>query len=752
MKHFYNRLLVVTFSMMLTNFNAQKIDTLKINKVLKEQEYSFKNKIHEFSNIQQRNIQLLKSKGYKEYIEKGGNISQLIDADENGNPLYYTTLNAGAAQMTKANTLYLANSQRQSLTGSGMVIGQWDFSKPRTTHELLSGKITYPSNQNQTISRHSTNISGTLVGNNGDSNARGISYDSTLRAYDWVNDVAEMLSEAYDPTSNTNGILVANNSYGFDPIYLQSYQFGKYNSTAQNWDNLMYVKPYFQIVKAAGNARALSSDVLPQLNTSGGFDLLEGAGISKNVLVIGSAKKNTSMSTDENYDVSDFSSYGPTDDGRIKPDFCAPGEDIYSSIDTYDQAYGIYKGSSSAAAVVSGIISLLQQYQKSVSPNSTYMWSSTVRALLAHTANDKGTEGPDYIYGWGLIDAQRASQAIHDNIEGAYDGFKKTTLIQEKTLSQGTEYSIYVVPLTSTQPLSATISWTDPQGGLDGNLQANISTPNIINDLDLKIVKINSNGTEEIFYPWKLGGINSVNSSAIKGINNVDNIERVDIKNPDVNATYKIVISPKNKQVLLQPNGFQNFSVVVSNINFCYKDDLSLIGTSSDITSSTTNKILKGKIVTASNVIKNPVQGVEYVASEYITLQPGFQVEEGASFRAYLTPCFSNTSTMNYRAQVRTNIIDTSPIITDEMSNLIIIYPNPAKEEVNVLFKVNQPSYVKISLYDSSGKQIFMNSSQVDFPKGNFTKSINTSILPTGVYQVLVETNEYKETKKLIIK
>jgi hypothetical protein len=46
------------------------------------------------------------------------------------------------------------------------------------------------------------------------------------------------------------------------------------------------------------------------------------------------------------------------------------------------------------------------------------MQSSTVRALLAHTANDKGTEGSDYIYGWGMADAKRASAAIHDNIEG----------------------------------------------------------------------------------------------------------------------------------------------------------------------------------------------------------------------------------------------------------------------------------------------------------------------------------------------
>jgi hypothetical protein len=89
-----------------------------------------------------------------------------------------------------------------------------------------------------------------MVGSNGDANARGIAFNATLHAYDWVNDVSEMLNEAYSP-NNTAGILVANNSYGFDPLYLQTYQFGKYNSTAQNWDNLMYLRPYLQIVKAA---------------------------------------------------------------------------------------------------------------------------------------------------------------------------------------------------------------------------------------------------------------------------------------------------------------------------------------------------------------------------------------------------------------------------------------------------------------------------------------------------------------------
>jgi hypothetical protein len=73
-----------------------------------------------------------------------------------------------------------------------------------------------------------------------------------------------MLNEAYSP-NNTAGILVANNSYGFDPLYLQTYQFGKYNSTAQNWDNLMYLRPYLQIVKAAGNSREIDPALVPQV-------------------------------------------------------------------------------------------------------------------------------------------------------------------------------------------------------------------------------------------------------------------------------------------------------------------------------------------------------------------------------------------------------------------------------------------------------------------------------------------------------
>ncbi|WP_326981646.1 S8 family serine peptidase [Chryseobacterium sp. MYb264] len=746
-KNYKKSLIAASVFFFLSSYAQEKDSVQDINTA--KELLSFKNRIDRYAQYQKEEVQRLKRMGYREFISENDHQKQLIGADDQGYPQYYTTLNAGAAKMTKADNLYLGGGLGLTISGQNMLIGQWDYAKPRITHDLLKGKINlYNHLQNSDISRHSTYIAGTLAGSNGEHEARGIAYGARINAYDWVNDVAEMLAEAYVP--GNKGILVANNSYGFDPIYLQSYQFGKYNNTARDWDNLMFVKPYLQVVKAAGNAREMDPAIVPQVAAKNGYDLLEGAGIAKNVLVVGSAKKNTQMNSDEAFDVSAFSSFGPTDDGRIKPDICAPGENMYSSIETYDGAYGIYRGTSAAAAVVSGIIALLQQYYQSVSPTKSYMLSSTVRALLAHTANDKGTEGPDYIYGWGLADAKRASSAIYNNIEGTVNGEKKTTLIKEITLNQGTQYTLYVVPYETSQPLSVTISWTDPQGNPVSNV-VDLNTPNVINDLDLKIVKINSNGTENTYYPWKLGGMNNLTAAATRNsTNDVDTIERVDIKNPQ-KVTYKIIVSPKTSATPLLPNGKQTFSIVVSNVDFCYKDDLvTLTSPSNDINSSQT---IFAKEIVASNKIIAPVQNVNYLASRSILLKPGFEAQLNTGFIAMITPCFDVISALKYKAQKRVNPEDELPATGETVSSSgFTLFPNPAKEEVNIKFSLKKDSDIKISIYDFSGKLIKTDQSSGKFPKGEFLKTIDTRSLQQGIYLVSVEISEYKETKKLIIK
>jgi subtilisin family serine protease len=102
-------------------------------------------------------------------------------------------------------------------------------------------------------------------------------------------------------------------------------------------------------------------------------------------------------------EVAGFSSRGPTADGRIKPDVVAPGVGIVG----VDVRRGDYdprrlRGTSFAAPLVSGVCALLLQIHPSWGPER-------MLATLRETAADLGPAGQDTVYGWGLVDALRAS-------------------------------------------------------------------------------------------------------------------------------------------------------------------------------------------------------------------------------------------------------------------------------------------------------------------------------------------------------
>jgi len=751
----YSILIAVSFycSVFSQNTESGRIiyaDKAEINNIISSQKIMFR----ENKSL----IEQLKSQGYKEFISDGINEKQLIGADLQGNPMYYTTLNANASGRIKASSLYSGGGLGLNISGQNMVIGQWDASKPRLNHELIAGKVTYDNSQNQTISRHSTHNIGTLIGNNySNTAATGIAFGATAKAYDWVNDLEEMAEEA------ASGLLVANNSYGFDPIYYQTYQFGKYNETAHNWDRLMYSAPYFQIVKAAGNTRAINPAIVPQVTAKNGYDLLEGAGIAKNVLVVTSVDKNLNPIGDSDFSISSFSSFGPTDDGRIKPDIAAQGQDVYSAIETYNSAYGVYDGTSSATASVSGAILLLQQYYGTLQQQFFEpLWSSSIRALLAHTANDTGTLGPDYVYGWGLMDTERAARLIYNN--------SKSTIINQKTLTQAGEYRLYVVASEfENQPLVATLAWTDPPGQTNGNTIVDDPTPSLVNDLDITILKKNENGTFQTYYPWKLGGMLNLTAPATRNSDNkVDNIEKVEIDNPE--GLYQIVIGHKGN---LNP-GKQDFSLIISGISFCYTDDLYVLAREKD-NIETSGFVGTAKKIMASNVIKSPAQGIVYKASKSVELLPvvpgsatfttvGFTTEQGSSFMAYIEPdCDSSDPNLVYHAQSDRaagnenggntgNSSSAGNITEQKQKNNVQIYPNPAETEVNISYKIEKPSIVNIILTDISGKALYKHKSDSAFPSGTYQHRIATDKLPSGTYLLIIDTADYKETKKVIIK
>ncbi|MEZ4968281.1 MAG: S8 family serine peptidase [Flavobacteriaceae bacterium] len=152
--------------------------------------------------------------------------------------------------------------------------------------------------------------------------------------------------------------------------------------------------------------------------------------------------------------VTSYSSFGPVDDGRIKPDIASYGTNIYTTGIANDNKYETANGTSVAAPGVTGSMLLIQEYYEQM--EDSFMRAATLKGLVLHTADDVAAPGPDYKMGWGIINSKSAVEVI------ASKGF--SSMILEETLSEG-ETKTYKVVANGTAPLSASISWTDPATG-----------------------------------------------------------------------------------------------------------------------------------------------------------------------------------------------------------------------------------------------------------------------------------------------
>jgi len=304
--------------------------------------------------------------------------------------------------------------------------------------------------------------------------------------------------------------------------------------------------PYYQIVIAAGNDRDDFS--ITQVGNKAGYDLLSGFKTSKNSIVVAAVKEVLNYSDEGSVEMSSFSNYGPTDDGRIKPDISAKGIGVSSCTSSGNASYDTYQGTSMATPAITGMVLMLQKYYNDLNP-SNFMRASTVRGLICHSAREAGLNpGPDYEFGWGLANAELAATIIKNN--------NVSTLIEENTINTGETFTKQI-EISSTQNLSATICWTDPQGSPNITGDVDNRTPRLRNNLDLKILK---DGV--IYYPWKL----SVEDPAAPAINteenDVDNVEKVEILNA-LPGLYTIQV--KNKGSLL--GGSQFFSLIANGSN-----------------------------------------------------------------------------------------------------------------------------------------------------------------------------------------
>ncbi len=506
-----------------------------------------------FEAGKQRAIEYARANNIPMRIETDSVLMELINIDELGRPQYYTTFNANAAATSSTNEVYSGGAAGLSLSGSGVTVCEWDGGTIRTTHQEFDTRAT--NIDASAVSGHSTHVAGTIMASGVNSAAKGMAFAADLKAYDWDYDNSEMATEA------ANGTLISNHSYGFvrgwywngsanvwngDPgiSILEDYLFGFYDISARNWDEIATNAPYYLIVKSAGNDRGDSGD--GSYPPDGPYDCIPQKGVAKNILTVGAVEDiPTGYSQPSDVVMSSFSSWGPADDGRIKPDIVANGIGLYSTYTSADNGYYTMSGTSMSAPATTGSLALLIQHYENVKGSGMKMLSSTLKALVLHTADESGTnDGPDYEFGWGLLNTQSAAAKITED--------QTTDVISEHVLVNGETYTRNITA-TGTNPIRVTIVWTDPPG-TPPSAALDPADAMLVNDLDLRITE-----SSNTYYPWKLDKDNPSNAATHAAENNVDNVEMVDIATPVTSTTYTITVD--HDGTLASP---QAFSLIIS--------------------------------------------------------------------------------------------------------------------------------------------------------------------------------------------
>ena len=514
-----------------------------------------------------------------------GRIVELMRIDRNGQPVYYTTFNHEAAISTAANLV--RETFPYDVDGESLTVGIWDGGVARATHPEFGSPSRITVKDGGSEGDHPTHVAGTIGAAGVSANAKGMAPKINIDAYDWDNDTSEMASRGASSPDSSSGIHLSNHSYGrylgwadvgvgrwvwmHELSVIEDPNFGLYDSDAVDMDSIAYNAPYYLICRAAGNDRidgpnhgasiywynssdetlnpaTYNSAIHPKGDGEykNGYDTIGPSGCAKNILTIGAV--NEAVSGDDrnlaNGTMSSFSGWGPTDDGRIKPDVVGNGVAVFSPTVS---SYGTWNGTSMASPNVCGSAALLVELYKNLHSGNA-MRASSLKALLIHTADDMGKLGPDFAYGWGLINTKAAADIILANSETNI-----TAQILED-LFGGLSQNEYLVTLTNSQNLKVTLCWTDPVGTESDSHDDR--TAKLVNDLDLRIIDFDGNTN----FPFVLD-VENPSDNATKGDNSVDNVEQIIIENA-ATGSYKIVVSSKGSV------RSQYYSLITPNVNY----------------------------------------------------------------------------------------------------------------------------------------------------------------------------------------
>ncbi len=401
-----------------------------------------------------------------------------------------------------------------NLDGTDQVVGVWDGGTARDTHVDYQAAPT-PSLINNGTKRvikldsnsvhyHATHVTGTIVGDGtGNANARGYAPKAYALSHYWSNVDSERREGRH-----TYNHVADNHSYASFSGGSQG-DWGQYTGATQEKD-FTNRDILLNMCQSAGNYASNPPSGIQASGFPNGSVSIPAANCHRNGMIIGAVQ--------DNRNIASFSSKGPGIDGRLAPQFCANGVGLTSTYSTNDTSYSSLSGTSMSGPSVCGSLVLLSQLWRR-EHNNQLLPPDVARAILALTCMDEGPTGPDYTYGFGIVDCKGAADVIL--ADKASNGAR--IVRGHIHSSEVVNYSLNVT--SSAQPLKVVLSWLD----IWASTSAQIT---LVNDLDVELIS----PTQQTFYPYSglLGGGNANTQFTTTGPNTRDNIELAHVDNPAV--------------------------------------------------------------------------------------------------------------------------------------------------------------------------------------------------------------------------
>lgn len=385
---------------------------------------------------------------------------------------------------------------------------------------------------------HGTHVAGSVLGSGARSNGqyKGIApkaqlvFQSVQDQYGGMNgipaDIGQLFSQAWQA-----GARIHTNSWGED-------NNGAYDYSAQSVDRFIRNND-MTVLFAAGNAGSNPYTGATVYKTVGS------PATAKNIIAVGASENNRpnyGSLADNTNQVAFFSSRGPTADGRIKPDVVAPGTMVLSTKSSLAPAgnfsgtvngyYGYMSGTSMAAPLTAGAVTLVRQYftdKLGVTPKP-----SLLKAALINGARDMGYGPASRDQGWGRVDLSALYPAGGQTMQFDNESTPLNT-------GESKEFSYQVS--SSGQPLKITLVWTDYPG-------STAASKALVNDLDLTVTSPGG----------KVYNGNDFAAPYNDAADRLNNVEKVFINAPETGA-YRVTVKGYNI-----PSGPQRFALVAQGV------------------------------------------------------------------------------------------------------------------------------------------------------------------------------------------